>query len=521
MKMLGNFKIGARLSGAFVTLVLMLLVVAFSGWSGTERMFAVTVDLYDDSVIPMRAISEAQYLSSRNRILVMDMILNPEPANIAKRSAEMGKNSERIDAALKSFLATDLSPEEKVLVAEIGPALKAYRQDGLNPAREALQAGKTDEAIVIYKTKISVLAPKFFDPMANLMDLQVEMSKEDIANARKANSNATTAIASVALVALLVAGALAVLITRSIVGPIGKAVEFSEAIAAGDLTARLKHESRDELGALIKSMESMQADLVKVVSNVRQGSEGVATASSEIAEGNHDLSARTEQQASALEQTSASMEELSSTVKQNAQSAIAANELASRASHVAMRGTVIVGELTDSMSEINESSKRINDIISVIDGIAFQTNILALNAAVEAARAGEQGKGFAVVASEVRSLASRSASAAKEIKELITSSVDKVDKGVEQAGRAGSTMMEIMESIKKVTDLMAEIDRASQEQASGVAQVGEAVSHMDQATQQNAALVEEMAAAASSLKSQAQELVQTVSIFKLSESDAA
>ncbi|NVO07247.1 MAG: HAMP domain-containing protein, partial [Rhodoferax sp.] len=282
-----------------------------------------------------------------------------------------------------------------------------------------------------------------------------------------------------------------------------------------DLRVRLSVQGSDELAVIGTGFNQFIEKIHGVLNRVRSNAEGVATASAEIAQGNNDLSARTEQQASSLEETAASMEELSSKVKQNAESAIAANALASRASHIAMRGTVIVGQLTDSMTEINESSKRINDIISVIDGIAFQTNILALNAAVEAARAGEQGKGFAVVASEVRSLASRSASAAKEIKELITSSVEKVDKGVEQAGRAGTTMMEIMESIKKVTNLMAEIDRASQEQSSGVAQVGEAVTSMDQVTQQNAALVEQMAAAASSLKSQADELLQVVSVFAI------
>lgn len=259
----------------------------------------------------------------------------------------------------------------------------------------------------------------------------------------------------------------------------------------------------------------MQSSLVKVVSSVRQGSESVATASAEIAHGNHDLSSRTESQASALEQTAASMEELGAAVKQNAESARTANQLAQSASTVAIQGGEVVGRVVETMKGINESSRKIFDIISVIDGIAFQTNILALNAAVEAARAGEQGRGFAVVASEVRSLAGRSAEAAKEIKSLIGASVERVEQGSALVDQAGKTMTEVVASIRRVTDIMGEISAASNEQAMGVAQVGEAVTHMDQATQQNAALVEEMAAAASSLKSQAEDLVQTVAVFEL------
>ena len=290
-------------------------------------------------------------------------------------------------------------------------------------------------------------------------------------------------------------------------------------LAAGDFSRSVVVEREDELGVMMRELEAMRVSLAGVVSNVREGSQGVATASAEIAQGNHDLSARTEQQASALEKTAASMDNLSSTVQQNADNARQANQLAQSASTVATQGGEVVAEVVQTMKQINEASKRIFDIIGVIDGIAFQTNILALNAAVEAARAGEQGRGFAVVASEVRSLAGRSAEAAKEIKSLINASVGRVEQGTLLVDRAGTTMTDVVNSIRRVTDIMGEISAASSEQASGVAQVGEAVAQMDQATQQNAALVEQMAAAASSLKSQAQELVQVVAVFQLGDGE--
>ena len=317
------------------------------------------------------------------------------------------------------------------------------------------------------------------------------------------------------LLGAIVVGWLTMVISRSIDGGIRAAVQVVDAMAQGDLTVEVHPRGKDEVARLLRSMAAMQLSLTSVVSKVRQGSEGVATASAEIASGNHDLSSRTESQASALEQTAASMEELSSTVKQNADNARQANQLAMSASTVAVQGGEVVGQVVETMKGINDASRKISDIISVIDGIAFQTNILALNAAVEAARAGEQGRGFAVVASEVRSLAGRSAEAAKEIKSLISASVERVEQGTVLVDQAGSTMHEVVSSIRRVTDIMGEISAASQEQSLGVAQVGQAVTSLDQTTQQNAALVEQMAAAASSLNSQAGELVQAVSVFKL------
>jgi methyl-accepting chemotaxis protein len=321
--------------------------------------------------------------------------------------------------------------------------------------------------------------------------------------------------AATLVLAALIIGGLAWIISSSIREGLDRAVRVVDAVSQGDLTVQIRSEGTDEVAQLLQAMVQMQRSLLGVVGSVRAGSEHLALASAEIAQGNTDLSARTEQQASALEQTAASMEELGSTVKQNADNARHANQLAQSASTIAVEGGTVVGQVVQTMRGINESSRKISDIIQVIDGIAFQTNILALNAAVEAARAGEQGRGFAVVASEVRSLAGRSAEAAKEIKYLINASVERVEHGTTLADQAGLTMTEVVASIKRVTDIMGEISIASNEQALGVAQVGEAVTQMDQTTQQNAALVEEMAAAASGLKSQAQDLVAVVASYKL------
>src|SRR5450830_1099004 len=328
-------------------------------------------------------------------------------------------------------------------------------------------------------------------------------------------------VGALALLVAIIVSWLTYVIARSLDQGIGKAVQVVEAMAQGNLTLAIEPKGRDEVARLLKSMVAMQTSLSAVVSNVRQGSESVSTASAEIAQGNHDLSARTESQASALEETAASMEELSATVKQNADNARQANQLAQSASTVAVKGGEVVAQVVDTMKGINDASKKIADIISVIDGIAFQTNIPALNAAVEAARAGEQGRGFAVVASEVRSLAQRSANAAKEIKSLIDDSVEKVGTGSKLVEQAGSTMSEVVGSVKRVTDIVGEITLASRSQSSRIEQVNQSIAQMDEVTQQNAALVEEAAAAARSLQDQASTLAKVVDVFKLDQIQTA
>jgi methyl-accepting chemotaxis protein len=395
------------------------------------------------------------------------------------------------------------------MVSGTGDAFKLIHDKILSPEQLELAAGSYFAAL---STTI--------DQQYKLVDTSMsELDKELQAGVVAANDTLLFMSASIALLAALAAW-LMWTIARSITESVQLAAKVADAVAAGDLTTDVPDAGRDEIGSLLRSLGAMNSSLSAVVSSVRSNAESVAIASAQIAQGNQDLSGRTEQQASALQQTASSMEELSGTVKQNADNARQANQLATNASSVAIQGGEVVAQVVDTMKGINASSKRIADIISVIDGIAFQTNILALNAAVEAARAGEQGRGFAVVASEVRNLAQRSADAAKEIKTLIKASVERVDQGTVLVDQAGATMTEVVTSIRRVTDIMGEISAASTEQSLGVSQVGEAVTQMDQTTQQNAALVEESAAAAESLNAQAQQLVDAVAVFKLSRADS-
>jgi methyl-accepting chemotaxis protein len=414
---------------------------------------------------------------------------------------------------------------QKMPASEAAKAIRARTQQAAEIARplntrvmELGLAGKTAEAITLLIAEAAPATQKWQDVIGESLALQEAISVKAYEQAQADYGIARTLLIGSAAVSVVLAALMGWLITRGLVGALGaepsEAAQLAQSVAAGDLSLDITLKAGDST-SLMAQLKAMQDSLVDVVSNVRQNAEGVATASAQIAQGNNDLSARTEEQASALEQTAASMEELSSTVKQNADNARQGNQLALSASAVAVKGGEVVSQVVQTMKGINDASKRIADIIGVIDGIAFQTNILALNAAVEAARAGEQGRGFAVVASEVRSLAGRSADAAKEIKGLISTSVERVEQGTALVDQAGATMTEVVSSIKRVTDIMGEISAASTEQSAGVAQVGEAVTQMDLATQQNAALVEESAAAAESLKSQAQQLVQAVAVFQL------
>ena len=409
--------------------------------------------------------------------------------------------------------------------AELQRALGSSAQAVQGQIQQSLQMVERD---ILNATDLQLPSKDYFDAFTRTIEALNALNNLSMASldqalqARVAGLQRNLLWVALALVLTLSAtSAMALVFVRSMTGPLSQAVALSRAVAQGDLSGAPIAHGTNEVGQLLEALQQMRAQLTQVVRNVRSGSESVATASVQIAQGNTDLSARTESQASALEETAASMEQLDATVRQNADSAQTANQLAQNASQVAQQGGDVVARVVETMQDINASSARIADIIGVIDAIAFQTNILALNAAVEAARAGEQGRGFAVVATEVRALAKRSADAAKEIKQLITASVERVEGGSALADQAGSTMGEIVHAIRRVTDIMGEISAASHEQSAGVAQVGEAVMQMDQATQQNAALVEESAAAAEGLRQQAEGLLQAVSRFQLERGAAA
>jgi len=384
-----------------------------------------------------------------------------------------------------------------------------------------IASGNAAGARAYMKTTLRPLLADYKAAIDQQIRVQADLAKATAQDAHATYIRTRTLMIALAAGILAVACALAWWITASITRPLRRALDVATAVAAGDLTTRVEVDSRCEVGQLLGTLKRMNDNLVATVGTVRSGTETIALASGEVAAGNQDLSARTEQQASALEETASSMEELTSTVRQNADNARQANTLAATASAVASRGGVVIEQVVVTMAEIHAASGRIGDIIGVIDGIAFQTNILALNAAVEAARAGEQGRGFAVVASEVRNLAQRSAAAAREIKSLIIDSGDKVDAGSHLVREAGSTMREIVDSVRRVTDILGEIMAASLEQSAGIEQINVAITQMDGVTQQNAALVEQAAAAAQAMRDQAARLLDAVAVFRIEGGEAA
>jgi len=510
-----NLKISTRLLLLIGVLSALLVAIGGLGLFGIAQSNSALKSVYEDRTVRTGQLGDIRSLLLSNRLAIANALITPTPPVIAERTALVDANVSAVGKLWDAYMASTLTVEEERLAKAFLQDRKQFVQEGLIPAVAALRANDVKEAQRIVVEKIRPLFVPVEKGIESLIKLQLgEAHKEYASATARYETIRLTAIGSIAA-GLLLAGLFGWLIARSITVPIGRARDAAERVAEGDLTVDLRAQGRDETAQLLASLSTMKDNLAGIVANVRQNADGVATASAQIAQGNSDLSSRTEEQASALEETAASMEQLSSTVKQNADNARQGNQLAISASTVAAKGGEVVGQVVQTMKGINDSSKKIADIISVIDGIAFQTNILALNAAVEAARAGEQGRGFAVVASEVRSLAGRSAEAAKEIKGLISASVERVEQGTALVNQAGVTMAEVVSSIRRVTDIMGEISAASTEQSAGVAQVGEAVTQMDQATQQNAALVEESAAAAESLKSQAQQLVQAVAVFKL------
>ncbi len=507
-----NLNIGTRLTLAFAAVLLITAAIAVIGvWrlgslKDTSREIG-TVEL-QRSLLAQRWASQINI----NWVRASAALKTSDTAYIDALQKDMAATSKAISDDQKELEAMVQDEPTKALMASVAKNRKIYVD-----ARAALIKRQKDGENIsdAVDRELRPLAETYLKSVDEVAQHARKMLAEVQAHAESVASTSQIALGSGAAVSVVLGMLLAGLATRSITRPLQQAAGSAEAIADGDLSRAIQVEGKDEAARLLQALSQMRNNLARIVGNVRQNADGVATASAEIATGNSDLSMRTEQQASALQETAASMEELSSTVKQNADNARQANQLAQSASTVAIKGGEVVAEVVETMRGINDSSKKISDIISVIDGIAFQTNILALNAAVEAARAGEQGRGFAVVASEVRSLASRSAEAAKEIKNLINDSVNRVEQGNALVDQAGVTMSEVVASIRRVTDIMGEISAASTEQSQGVAQVGEAITLMDQATQQNAALVEESAAAAASLKTQAQQMVEAVSVFKL------
>jgi methyl-accepting chemotaxis protein len=514
-----NLKIGVRLGAGFAIVLALLLAVTLTALARMQEAGDMTERLVNTSIKNQRNVAEWGKLIELNSANLQTVYVSTDPAMIARVETKMKAISARstelqntVEASLRNEAVRAQFARVK---AERGPYLEARAA-----LFKAKQAGDLALAEKVYNEQLMPRSATFLGEMNKLAAMQIEAADGVAASILASYASTRVILIALGLAALLLGVAGAWFITRSITVPLRHAVGFAQRVARGDLTSRPAATERDETGDLLRALGSMSNALAEIVGHVRSGTGTIATASDEIASGNADLSSRTEQQAGSLEETASSMEELTSTVRQNADNAREANKLARNAAAIAGEGGAVVAEVVATMGSINESSRKIVDIISVIDGIAFQTNILALNAAVEAARAGEQGRGFAVVAGEVRNLAQRSAAAAKEIKSLIDDSVSNVEAGAKQVDRAGATMNDIVRSIEHVTGIMADIAHASEEQSAGIEQVNSAIVDMDAVTQQNAALVEQAAAAAESMQDQAARLAQVVSTFRLDEPGA-
>ena len=515
--MMNNIRIGKRLGLGFALILSLSLVIALIGIWRLQSIAAQTNAMMAVPLAKERMIGD-WYLNTYAGIRRATAIAKSSDTSLAAffkpETDAATKNSGELQKKIGEMLSSD---EEKQLFEKIMAQRKVYlsTRDVIYKAKAAGNADPEMMKNALEKDYLpaSALYQKQVEALLQLQRNNIDQLSIHINEVAAQSARLLTVLEVLALIlGVVCAWYLTVGITR----PLTAAVGISRRVAAGDLNTNIVVNSKDEAGQLLQALQDMSHSLRNIVGNVRTGTDTIATASGQIASGNLDLSSRTEQQAGSLEETASAMEQLTSTVRQNADNARQANQLAVSASEVAVQGGSVVGQVIATMGSINESSKKIVDIISVIDGIAFQTNILALNAAVEAARAGEQGRGFAVVASEVRSLAQRSAAAAKEIKSLIDDSVEKVGAGSRLVEQAGTTMEEVVVSVRRVTDIVAEISSASQEQSTGIEEINRAVTLMDEGTQQNAALVEQAAAAAQSMQDQAAKLAQLVSVFNLS-----
>jgi methyl-accepting chemotaxis protein len=516
---IADLRIGVRLGIGFGALCLALVFMVGQGVVMLGRVNDGTDEIANQRLPRIELVTRQMSEVSDIGIALRNMMLNDQAADRAKQVEKIQASRKEIDSILEQLDRLLENPTAREVLKKQHD-LNAKYLKGQQDLIRLIESGDDAGARSYLATQLRPVFEPYREAIREQIKLQKGMSVEKANEAQAIYERTRTLMLVLGVLIVGGAGVLAWWLTASITRPMRRALEVADAVAAGDLTTRVEVTSKCEVGQLLASLKTMNDNLVKTVSTVRTGTEAIGTASSEVAAGNLDLSARTEQQASSLEETASSMEELTSTVKQNADNARQANTLAEAASGVAARGGQVIHEVVSTMEQINEASGKITDIISVIDGIAFQTNILALNAAVEAARAGEQGRGFAVVAGEVRSLAQRSAAAAKEIKTLIDDSSNKVGTGSRLVKEAGSTMTDIVDSVRRVTDILNEITSASQEQSAGIEQINEAITQMDTVTQQNAALVEEASAAAQSMQDQAARLSAAVAVFKLEHSQA-